>query len=1166
MESKDPEENYNTENEEGTIATQRRRSRRVSFAETTEVHIFDRDEDYEMPSNPRPSSEDDDVIEVLGLRRSHSEDIVGLIQSREDGDGDGGGDADDEDEHVSLRKSFFRPLESPSPGSTVGSATFNDEDDFFGPVSADFIRPGRLSGSAASDDNHDFTMDSTAFSMQFRSLANSESGGEFKTPTGVSLVSEEKTPDRTTTPGYPGNLMVLTGSKKAVAQSSLHINTKGDVCHSNDMTIEEENPHKYDYGLLSPGLEALVAEGQDVQSVSLHNAAEGLGSTTSSREESMVSAFSLNSPKHLNLKESCDTGVGSPDNLFKRSSHMASSDHIIIDEVNRDIQTPPMDQRAHDFSQNKDFLDCKASASSGIGMPNVLDQRYLAPVVCLEEQFSEVSGINVEDKAMRNKNSNSLRAIESIDAIRNIEVITEIVKDGGLSNQSAADKSAAVTGSTLPSFEIKSSGMKDLEHFLQIKCKKEKLLSGDSDISLPAITLMEKKDKFAATITHDSAFSSEEGLEVKAPTDLELQGGHYVNVKQMDHFGSVQIDGEGAKVVDDLTSEPGNLSSLLAQKHGGACVPSLTINPKGLLCSHEMHDEDMMLVSQETNYGAGNLQTSLTKREVTSGCTVDSNDKSEIMKECLVPGAEDLADESHTEKIPDSDPKQGLSHSQNEELCNLRNNDIPSVKNIVTLLSDEIKKKHVTHAFDPFNNISLKSFDVYNDDDNSKLKRKFGDLVHGADNHVNEISLLMPGPKFQKIQNCTSESRLVCPVETNEVALTGGKDLTLRHWTEVFSSFCELTKQILPHDVNAFDLQMTGNLENALVQFRKVQNYEILCSDILIKRASNHIGFQGKRVADTRLLLLRTMYAKARLQLLSLTRKKLLSLVQSLHSGIKESEKLRSKCWQGWFVPDQLHAHGRHSGSCAVELDENEVVAHDKIAKMRQALAASEQKIKMLTESYWANVNLKEDSSNFETLVSIKNHLKRRESCQYLWSELQPWKFENLEFKNNKHVAVLSYGDFFFHRFEINFSPASGVTVSNKLNESKILKTFPNIDALAAFSFILSGEIHIKFADPRTSAQATQRSSSLLHNLMDVLEEVQSARMELRNLTHTSFYLPSGKLYPLLIQLVLGLSIGFISNMFEFFFFLLIFGVSNQYYTLLRSSLLWCMIFSPSID
>lgn len=81
---------------------------------------------------------------------------------------------------------------------------FLAEDNFFGPVSPNFIRPGRLSDSAVSDENHDITMDSTAFSMHFRRFVRSDSGIDLKTPTEVSF--DEKTPTQT---GL-GNSMELT--------------------------------------------------------------------------------------------------------------------------------------------------------------------------------------------------------------------------------------------------------------------------------------------------------------------------------------------------------------------------------------------------------------------------------------------------------------------------------------------------------------------------------------------------------------------------------------------------------------------------------------------------------------------------------------------------------------------------------------------------------------------------------------------------------------------------------------------------------------------------------------------------------------------------------------------------------------------------------------------
>lgn len=127
------------------------------------------------------------------------------------------------------------------------------EDNFFGPVSASFIKPGRLSDSAASNDNHDVTMDSTAFSMHFRSIAMSDSGVELKTPTGIRLSFEEKTPTQTNAESS----MELTVPKKPISLLSSPAGSSG----SSDMSLVGEKSNKYDYGRISPGLDALLAEG-----------------------------------------------------------------------------------------------------------------------------------------------------------------------------------------------------------------------------------------------------------------------------------------------------------------------------------------------------------------------------------------------------------------------------------------------------------------------------------------------------------------------------------------------------------------------------------------------------------------------------------------------------------------------------------------------------------------------------------------------------------------------------------------------------------------------------------------------------------------------------------------------------------------------------------------
>ncbi|KAK4341783.1 hypothetical protein RND71_037599 [Anisodus tanguticus] len=131
------------------------------------------------------------------------------------------------------------------------------KDNFFGPVSPNFIRPGRLSDSAASDENHDITMDSTAFSMHFRRFVRSDSGIDLKTPTEVSF--EEKTPTQTS----QRSSMELTMAKKPISQSSLPVANFSGISDSSDMSLIGENSRRYDYERLSPDLEALLAEGRE---------------------------------------------------------------------------------------------------------------------------------------------------------------------------------------------------------------------------------------------------------------------------------------------------------------------------------------------------------------------------------------------------------------------------------------------------------------------------------------------------------------------------------------------------------------------------------------------------------------------------------------------------------------------------------------------------------------------------------------------------------------------------------------------------------------------------------------------------------------------------------------------------------------------------------------
>lgn len=327
MASKDPENVCNTgETDEETIALRKKRSRRVSFAdrEITSVHIFNRDEDYETPPDSASAVREQEMLSLfneVALNLPDSDDL------------DGGGDVD----------AFLRPVESPSPGgsSVLGSATSNDEDNFFGPVSAGFIRPGRLSDSAASDDNHELTMDSTAFSMHFQSLVRSESG-DLKTSTMLRLPFEERTPSQVTTPSDTGRIMLLKNAEQLMTQSLISVDKVGGGKDSDDMSLVGKNLHDYDYGKLSPTLEALVAKG--TENLDVVPASDSINLVIINK--SAVSISDNDGKAHIELQNHLDSELCSTDK--NRVSAPAE-----VDNANDGLTTALMNEMNGDFSSKQ---------------------------------------------------------------------------------------------------------------------------------------------------------------------------------------------------------------------------------------------------------------------------------------------------------------------------------------------------------------------------------------------------------------------------------------------------------------------------------------------------------------------------------------------------------------------------------------------------------------------------------------------------------------------------------------------------------------------------------------------------------------------------------------------------------------------------------------------
>ncbi|KAI3991503.1 hypothetical protein MKX01_006805 [Papaver californicum] len=250
MDNRDREDMCNSAPDEETIAREKKRLRRVSFAELTEVFHFDKDDDSDQAStDPKPSPQNSESKVGLGFLKNFDDSDDSKELSR---------DEDEYDEEDDEQKGFLQRMDSSSPGSGFGSATSNDDDDFFGAVSSSFIKSA-LSDSAVSNDDDELTLDARTFTEQFRHLLPPNSEGNYKTPTRTPLTFDGKTPPTGSTMGTnPESLMALTGLDKLSPAASV----SGDKYSGGggDMSLVEENPCMYDYGRLSPTLEANIAE------------------------------------------------------------------------------------------------------------------------------------------------------------------------------------------------------------------------------------------------------------------------------------------------------------------------------------------------------------------------------------------------------------------------------------------------------------------------------------------------------------------------------------------------------------------------------------------------------------------------------------------------------------------------------------------------------------------------------------------------------------------------------------------------------------------------------------------------------------------------------------------------------------------------------------------
>ncbi|XP_047180400.1 uncharacterized protein LOC124847052 isoform X1 [Vigna umbellata] len=318
-------------------------------------------------------------------------------------------------------------------------------------------------------------------------------------------------------------------------------------------------------------------------------------------------------------------------------------------------------------------------------------------------------------------------------------------------------------------------------------------------------------------------------------------------------------------------------------------------------------------------------------------------------------------------------------------------------------------------------------------------------------------------------------------------------------------NFLDRTTHLLPPSVDKLNLRLIGRLEDILVDLQKVKKTEIVCSEIQSQhKITDPLNIhRDKRVAETRILLHSIAYEKAKLQLLHIKHDKLLEKGQQVSTGLQECEMIKLN-----FIPSFKRGAVDTQANYSFSKGKSQVSCK-KVLEKKQELESLESKAKSLSEFLRSHCKMEGDQSFTDTVKAVSGYLRKRMPCKSIRQNLKLWEIEDFERKDDCHKVCLNYCGYVTQRVTVNTGQSSIIT-SSSLNDVNIGKTFPNLESFSAFVFVLNPHSTKKSTLSSSMAREIQITSSLLSNLLDVVEEVQSARIEIRNLVDAKFYSHSG--------------------------------------------------------
>ncbi|XP_074561835.1 uncharacterized protein LOC141818186 [Curcuma longa] len=899
----------------------------------------------------------------------------------------------------------------------------NRDDNFFGPVSTSFIRSVSLSETEMSDgNNHDITLDSTAFSLHFRNIAPADdrttnSVGSTRTPTNAAVSD--------------GTDSVIVPKKPFVCNKLSPADLGGNADDSSTMSLIEEKSRKYDYGKLSPTLEKLLNE----------------------VDRSMQS----NSPDAVNIGYH-SKGIIKARQSVKHETH-ASKVAVINTNGEYPFDSHLLESFVEDSSK---FIIYEDSPNKGLLLETPIIKNAEGAIAAIgKDNHDDPYAATVSDLLVTAQKTGLLSPL-------NIESRT---KTSLQLDQLSGNKYPSVK---TPHSEVPTSVVEG-DHDKNVVCEAgistpetaHKLIQAPFPGSVSSLRAKRQQLFFDASVSLKSTPISSRAKE-QAPSSLNWE---------------LTRHGERISAIKN------HMSQLKITQ-----TPDLN-NPKSPMVHVplDLHDK----LEYEADIPDSNFMDSSVNNFEENIHSVEKNrGQTQIVEpENLRHARPDIVTESaQTEAETGMMPSPLMSINLAQSLFDPKTHALQSEQ----IVEVKASRSHNLCEVNDLDHCFVQEQVVMMENDLIGKKRRLERNLVTSETHIDKISRLEKSPE--------SSSELV----TNKPATHQGHHSKLtntcllnlcqptKHWSDLLSSFHEGSKVAFSPSVHKLSWQELNMLEDLLDEVQMARKYLRISTSL---RNNNDLGdLHKQRVNEALGLQDKYLLEQSKLQIKHAKLDQLHNRTQATKSGLCDCRDLKAA-----FSQLCLHRTRAVQSSDSFISSYQNQEDHKNVASMRLHQKMLEDKVDHLLKSLTVCCRVKGNMNIAEIIKVANEHLERKRCVNIIHQRLRVWELSNIVKKDNECDIILNYCNLLFQSFTPNPRQVSSTVVTNSLNEVNIAKTFQNMNAYVAFDFAFDNKDGGRITSLNCCQQKEMETSLLLGTVLDVLDEVKAASLEILNLTSSTF-------------------------------------------------------------